>query len=168
MVCGDMNIAPTDEDVFDPAAYVGHTHVTAPERAALAALEAVGLHDVVRERWPGGRVFTYRDYRAGMFHQDLGVRIDLVLGGRPSWRAYAPRGSTARRARAAGQATTPRSSSISTTRPMATLARSSRRPRRRPRGAGPSSSPNPPKRRRAAGRPVSPGASKYSICPMTS
>ena len=33
MVCGDMNIAPTDEDVFDPAAYVGHTHVTAPERA---------------------------------------------------------------------------------------------------------------------------------------
>ncbi len=24
MVCGDMNIAPIDEDVFDPAAYVGH------------------------------------------------------------------------------------------------------------------------------------------------
>ena len=38
MVCGDMNIAPTDADVFDPAAYVGHTHVTAPERAALAEL----------------------------------------------------------------------------------------------------------------------------------
>jgi exodeoxyribonuclease-3 len=83
MVCGDMNIAPTDEDVFDPAAYVGHTHVTAPERAALAALEAVGLHDVVRERWPGERVFTYWDYRAGMFHQDLGMRIDLVLAGAP-------------------------------------------------------------------------------------
>jgi hypothetical protein len=53
------------------------------------------------------------------------------------------RGSTARRARAVGQATTPRSSSISTTRPMATLARSSCRPPRRPRGAGPSSSPIP-------------------------
>jgi exodeoxyribonuclease-3 len=73
MVCGDMNIAPTDADVFDPAAYVGHTHVTAPERAALAALQAVGLHDVVRDRWPTERVFTYWDYRAGMFHQDLGV-----------------------------------------------------------------------------------------------
>jgi exodeoxyribonuclease III len=83
IVCGDMNIAPTDEDVFDPAAYVGHTHVTAPERAALAALEAVGLRDVVRERWPGKRVFTYWDYRAGMFHQDLGMRIDLVLAGAP-------------------------------------------------------------------------------------
>jgi exodeoxyribonuclease III len=79
VVCGDMNIAPTDEDVFDPDAYVGQTHVTAPERAALADLEALGLHDVVRERWPDERVFTYWDYRAGMFHKDLGMRIDLVL-----------------------------------------------------------------------------------------
>jgi exodeoxyribonuclease-3 len=83
IVCGDMNIAPADEDVFDPAAYQGHTHVTAPEREALAELEALGLHDVVRERWPGERVFTYWDYRAGMFHQDLGMRIDLVLAGGP-------------------------------------------------------------------------------------
>jgi exodeoxyribonuclease-3 len=83
VVCGDMNIAPTDEDVFDPEAYVGQTHVTPPERAALAELEAVGLHDVVRDRWPGKRVFTYWDYRAGMFHQDLGMRIDLVLAGDP-------------------------------------------------------------------------------------
>jgi exodeoxyribonuclease III len=79
MVCGDMNIAPADVDVFDPAAYVGHTHVTPPERAALARLEALGLRDVVRDRWPTERVFTYWDYRAGMFHQDLGMRIDLVL-----------------------------------------------------------------------------------------
>jgi exodeoxyribonuclease-3 len=80
VVCGDMNIAPTDEDVFDPEAYVGHTHVTAPERAALSELLAAGLHDVVRYHWPNERVFTYWDYRAGMFHQDLGMRIDLVLG----------------------------------------------------------------------------------------
>jgi len=83
MLCGDMNIAPTDADVFDPAAYVGQTHVTPPERAALASLEAVGLHDVVRERWPNERVFTYWDYRAGMFHQDLGMRIDLMLATAP-------------------------------------------------------------------------------------
>jgi exodeoxyribonuclease III len=83
MLCGDMNIAPADADVFDPAAYVGSTHVTAPERAALAELAALGLHDVVRERWPAERVFTYWDYRAGMFHQDLGMRIDLVLASTP-------------------------------------------------------------------------------------
>jgi exodeoxyribonuclease-3 len=83
VVCGDMNIAPTDADVFDPDAYVGQTHVTAPERAALADLLALGLHDVVRDRWPTERVFSYWDYRAGMFHQDLGMRIDLVLATAP-------------------------------------------------------------------------------------
>jgi exodeoxyribonuclease III len=83
IVAGDMNIAPTDDDVFDPEAYVGHTHVTPPEREALAAIEALGLRDVVRDRWPTERVFSYWDYRAGMFHQDLGMRIDLVLAGAP-------------------------------------------------------------------------------------
>ena len=83
VVCGDMNIAPTDEDVFNPDAYIGQTHVTAPERAALAELTELGLRDVVRDRWPNERVFTYWDYRAGMFHQDLGMRIDLILAGAP-------------------------------------------------------------------------------------
>src|SRR4051812_45356011 len=91
VVCGDINIAPTDDDVFDPDAYIGQTHVTAPERAALTELQALGLRDVVRDRWPNERVFTYWDYRAGMFHQDLGMRIDLVLAG----------GSVADRVRAA-------------------------------------------------------------------
>lgn len=79
IVCGDMNIAPTDADVFDPVAYADQTHVTVPERQALADLQTAGLHDVVRDRWPDDRVFTYWDYRAGMFHKDLGMRIDLVL-----------------------------------------------------------------------------------------
>ncbi|GLZ38354.1 exodeoxyribonuclease III [Actinokineospora sp. NBRC 105648] len=81
LVCGDINIAPADVDVFDPAAYVGHTHVTPAERAALGEILGLGLRDVVRDRWPGERVFTYWDYRAGMFHKDLGMRIDLVLAG---------------------------------------------------------------------------------------
>ncbi|MGN6175611.1 MAG: exodeoxyribonuclease III [Streptosporangiaceae bacterium] len=83
IVCGDMNIAPTDADVFDPEAYVGQTHVTPPERDALAKLQELGLRDVVRDRWPAERVFTYWDYRGGMFHRDLGMRIDLVLATAP-------------------------------------------------------------------------------------
>lgn len=82
-LCGDFNIAPTDADVFDPAAYVGQTHVTPPERAALAGLVDLGLVDVVRAHWPEEQVFTYWDYRAGMFHKNLGMRIDLVLAGAP-------------------------------------------------------------------------------------
>ena len=34
-VCGDFNVAPDDGDVWDPAAFVGATHVSEPERAAL-------------------------------------------------------------------------------------------------------------------------------------
>ena len=83
VLCGDVNIAPTDADVFDPDAFVGQTHVTEPERAALNSLLELGLHDVVREHWPTERVFSYWDYRAGMFHQDLGMRIDLVLASAP-------------------------------------------------------------------------------------
>ncbi|HUQ58802.1 exodeoxyribonuclease III [Lentzea sp.] len=79
LVCGDINIAPADADVFDREAFNGHTHVTEPERAALQAIEALGFHDVVRDRWPNERIFSYWDYRAGMFHRDLGMRIDLIL-----------------------------------------------------------------------------------------
>ena len=46
-------------------------------------LRGLGLHDVVRDRWPNERVFSYWDYRAGMFHQDLGMRIDLILASDP-------------------------------------------------------------------------------------
>jgi exodeoxyribonuclease III len=83
VVCGDMNIAPTDADVWDPALFIGATHVTPAERAALGELTALGLRDVVRDRWPDDRVFSYWDYRAGRFHQDLGMRIDLVLAAGP-------------------------------------------------------------------------------------
>ncbi|HEY4005634.1 MAG TPA: exodeoxyribonuclease III [Pseudonocardia sp.] len=89
VVCGDMNIAPTDADVWDPAQFVDSTHVTPGERGALAELTALGLRDVVRDRWPGERVFSYWDYRAGRFHQDLGMRIDLVLAAEPVSRRVA-------------------------------------------------------------------------------
>jgi exodeoxyribonuclease-3 len=78
VVCGDFNIAPTDADVWDPALFVGATHVTAPERRALAAIRELGLVDVVPTPMKGPHPFTYWDYRAGMFHQNKGMRIDLV------------------------------------------------------------------------------------------
>ena len=83
VVAGDFNIAPTDADVYDPAVFAEATHVTPAERDALAAVEGAGLRDVTRERWPTERVFTYWDYRGGAFHQDRGMRIDLVLAGGP-------------------------------------------------------------------------------------
>ena len=77
-VLGDFNVAPTDDDVWDPAAFTVSTHVTPPERAALEALRATGLVDVVPRPLKYDKPFTYWDYRAGMFHKNLGMRIDLV------------------------------------------------------------------------------------------
>ncbi|MDP9220197.1 MAG: exodeoxyribonuclease III [Actinomycetota bacterium] len=80
VVMGDFNIAPTDDDVWDPGAFVTATHVTPPERAALAALREAGLRDVVGRPMKYDKPFTYWDYRAGMFHKNMGMRIDLVYG----------------------------------------------------------------------------------------
>jgi exodeoxyribonuclease-3 len=78
-VCGDFNIAPDDRDVWDPAAFVGATHTSEPERRALSALVDWGLEDVYRRHHSDGGVFSWWDYRAGDFHQGRGMRIDLVL-----------------------------------------------------------------------------------------
>jgi exodeoxyribonuclease-3 len=78
VLCGDFNVAPRDQDVWDPAAFVGSTHVSAPERAAIAELLALGLTDI-QPRALKGEPFTYWDYRAGMFHKGCGMRIDLML-----------------------------------------------------------------------------------------
>ncbi|HET9650106.1 MAG TPA: exodeoxyribonuclease III [Microlunatus sp.] len=79
VIMGDFNVAPADADVWDPAAFVGSTHVTAPERAAVQDLIDWGLTDVRARPGKGDHPFTYWDYRAGMFHKDQGMRIDLVL-----------------------------------------------------------------------------------------
>jgi exodeoxyribonuclease-3 len=62
---------------------VGSTHVTPPERAALAELRGLGLRDVVPRPLKYDRPFTYWDYRAGMFHRNEGMRIDLVYASEP-------------------------------------------------------------------------------------
>lgn len=77
-VLGDFNVAPTDADVWDAAAFAASTHVTPPERSALAALRELGLTDVVPRALKYDTPYTYWDYRAGAFHQNLGMRIDLV------------------------------------------------------------------------------------------
>jgi exodeoxyribonuclease-3 len=79
IVCGDMNVCPTDADVYDPAAFVGSTHVTPQERERLGRVVDAGLVDAYRHLHPDGPGFTWWDYRQGHFHRGLGLRIDLAL-----------------------------------------------------------------------------------------
>ncbi|MFJ6749029.1 MULTISPECIES: exodeoxyribonuclease III [unclassified Streptomyces] len=82
-VLGDYNVAPTDEDVWDPAAFEGATHVTPAERAALTALRDAGLTDVVPRPLKYDHPYTYWDYRQLAFPKNRGMRIDLVYGNEP-------------------------------------------------------------------------------------
>lgn len=79
LIAGDMNVCPTDADVYDPEAFVGATHVTPEERAALARVVAAGLVDSYRHLHPDEPGFTWWDYRQGHFHRGMGLRIDLAL-----------------------------------------------------------------------------------------
>jgi exodeoxyribonuclease-3 len=79
-VLGDFNIAPTDADVWDIGQFAESTHVTEPERKALAALRDVGLSDVYPRALKYDVPFTYWDYRALAFPKNRGMRIDLVYG----------------------------------------------------------------------------------------
>jgi exodeoxyribonuclease III len=79
VVGGDFNVCPTDLDVYDPAAFVGSTHVTPAERERVAALLDAGVVDAFRELHPDEPGFTWWDYRQGHFHRKMGLRIDAVL-----------------------------------------------------------------------------------------
>ena len=83
VVLGDFNVAPEDRDLWSPKAFEGATHVTEPERAAVAALRDWGLEDGFRKVYDQDQLFTYWDYRRGDFHQHKGMRIDLVLATKP-------------------------------------------------------------------------------------
>ena len=78
VVGGDLNVTPTDDDVWDARAAHGGTHVSEAERAALAKLREWGLADAYRLYESAPDRFTWWDYRAGMFHKNLGMRLDLI------------------------------------------------------------------------------------------
>ena len=79
VVTGDYNIAPADIDVYNPADFVGATHVSEAERQVLRDLEAWGMVDVFRQQHPDDKLFSWWDYRAGGFNQNKGMRIDLIM-----------------------------------------------------------------------------------------
>jgi exodeoxyribonuclease-3 len=79
VILGDFNVAPADLDVYDPAAFVGSTHVTEDERSRVGALLDGGFVDAFRRLHPEEVGYTWWDYRAGHFHRRMGLRIDLAL-----------------------------------------------------------------------------------------
>jgi exodeoxyribonuclease III len=82
VVGGDFNLCPRDLDSWAPERFAGHIFHTAEERRAMDRIFALGLIDLYRHKHPEGTMFSWWDYRAGCFHKNQGLRIDLLLGTR--------------------------------------------------------------------------------------
>lgn len=80
VVLGDFNIAPTDADVHDPAAWQGQVLVSDAEREHYHGLIDSGMRDCFRLFEQPPRSFSWWDYRAAAYRRNLGLRIDLILG----------------------------------------------------------------------------------------
>lgn len=79
VLLGDFNIAPSDDDVYDPEKWHEKIHCSSQERAWFQSLLELGLYDSLRCVYPKGAHYTWWDYRGGMFPKGLGLRIDHIL-----------------------------------------------------------------------------------------
>jgi exodeoxyribonuclease-3 len=79
VLMGDFNIAPRDNDVHDPAAWMGQNLVSEEERAFFHRFEQMGLVDSFRLFEQAPKTFSWWDYRMMGFRRNAGVRIDHHL-----------------------------------------------------------------------------------------
>ena len=76
---GDFNVAPTDMDSFGGVLSRGRSHHTDEERKLVSRLREAGMVDLFRARYPEDPGYSWWDYRAGCFHKNQGMRIDLLF-----------------------------------------------------------------------------------------
>ena len=78
-VVGDFNIAPTDDDVYDPSTWKDCVLVSEPERQAFNSFLELGLYDSFRKHNKDQKLYSWWDYRMRGFKRNLGLRIDHIL-----------------------------------------------------------------------------------------
>lgn len=76
---GDFNIAPRDEDVWDPQNWHDKILVSAPERQAYRRLLSAGLVDTWDLGLHAPETYSWWDYRMAGFENNHGMRIDHIL-----------------------------------------------------------------------------------------
>ena len=79
VLMGDYNIAPTDDDVYDPVGWKDQIHCTVEEREHFQRLLGLGLSDAFRQFEQAPRLWSWWDYRNLAFRKNQGLRIDHIL-----------------------------------------------------------------------------------------
>ncbi len=81
---GDMNVAPTPLDLFDPLRHEGSVGFHPAEREALQEVVSWGFTDLFRLHHPEKKQYTFWDYRLPKsFQRNLGWRLDHIFASSP-------------------------------------------------------------------------------------
>ena len=83
VIGGDFNLCPSAVDTWDEETWHDKIFHTAEERDRFWSLISLGTVDLFRALNPDLQQFSWWDYRAGNFHKNLGLRIDLLLATPP-------------------------------------------------------------------------------------
>jgi exodeoxyribonuclease III len=76
---GDYNVAPTDDDVYDPVGWANDALCRPESRAQYFRLLNLGYVDAFRALHSESHRYTFWDYQAGRWQKDEGLRIDHLL-----------------------------------------------------------------------------------------
>lgn len=78
ILCGDLNVAPHEMDVWKPSAWKDKTHFSKPEREAIHHLKRWGFVDMFRQINDDVKEFTWWSNFHHDFEKDRGLRIDFI------------------------------------------------------------------------------------------
>jgi len=79
VLCGDYNVVPTDDDIYDPASWRKDALLQPESRQAYARLLQQGWTDAIRAHFPGNVPYTFWTYWRNRYERDAGLRIDHFL-----------------------------------------------------------------------------------------
>ncbi len=79
VLAGDYNVIPSDDDVYDPAAWQGDALFQPESIGHYRALLNLGLTDALRACTDEAGLYTFWDYQAGAWPKNNGIRIDHLL-----------------------------------------------------------------------------------------
>jgi len=83
ILCGDLNVAPHELDVWKPSLWKDKTHFSRPEREAILNVKRWGFVDVFRQLNDDVKEFSWWSNFHHDFEKDRGLRIDHIWASPP-------------------------------------------------------------------------------------
>jgi exodeoxyribonuclease-3 len=83
LLCGDLNVAPHEMDVWNPRLWQDKVHFSKPERDAIRDVKKWGFVDVFRQINDDSEEYSWWDYFHPSFEKNRGLRIDHIWASPP-------------------------------------------------------------------------------------